>query len=484
MTGGTICMQHSSSGYIPATGFQKACLAGIPPFNDGTPFTMLDVVINTKGEVQPHASLRTPPSTYQRHIRYTVFEFDELLDSCSVGAKEWTEIAEIIFCNYDLFDGFVILHGTDTLAYTASALSFMLQNLRKPVIMTGSQAPMRELQSDAIHNFLGSLVIAGHFMIPEVCVYFNNRLLRGNRATKTSASDFAAFDSPNYPPLAITSSSRTNVAWELILMPKETESLSLQKILDTKHVASLRLFPGIRTEMINAVLKMDGLRGLVLETFGPGSAPLGPDRALIKALARAADEGILIISVSQCMPGRILQTMTICLRVIGLTGSVNPIYDSVASLSKAGIVAGLDMTTEAALTKLAYLFASPNATTRSVAEGMVKSLRGELIEKSKPIFENPKASVPKNAQVFNDLCSAISLNDVERVQAILNSQSRSYLNNSDYMGNMPLVGSPKFWWKGIDRSLHVCSMWPLFHHQLPSYVSFCLMEPLHTHKIE
>lgn len=268
---------------------------------------MLDVVINTNGDVRTHASLRTPPSAYQRQIRYTVFEFDELVDSCSVGAKEWTAIAEIIFCNYDLFDGFVILHGTDTLAYTSSALSFMLRNLRKPVILTGAQAPMRELQSDAIQNLLGSLVIAGHFMIPEVCLYFNNRLLRGNRATKTSASDFAAFDSPNHPPLAITSSSRTNVAWKLIRTPNENESFSLQKVLDTKHVGSLRLFPGIRPEMVNAVLKMEGLRGLVLETFGPGSAPPGPDQALTKALARAADEGILIVSVSQCMPRRFLR---------------------------------------------------------------------------------------------------------------------------------------------------------------------------------
>ena len=301
MTGGTICMQRSQSGYVPATRFQEACLAGIPLFDDGFPPTKVDVVINTNGDIKTHFTLRTPPSAYQRKTRYTVFEFDELVDSCSVGGKEWTDIAKIIFFNYNLFDGFVVLHGTDTLAYTASALSFMLQNLRKPVILTGAQAPMRELQSDAIHNLLGSLVIAGHFVIPEVCIYFNNRLLRGNRATKTSASDFAAFDSPNYPPLAITSSSRTNVAWELIRKPNE-ETFSLPKVLHTKAVASLRLFPGIRTEMVDAVLKMKGLRGLVLETFGPGSAPLGPDQDLVKMFARAADEGILIISVSQCMP--------------------------------------------------------------------------------------------------------------------------------------------------------------------------------------
>ncbi|KAK4862343.1 hypothetical protein LT330_003481 [Penicillium expansum] len=428
MTGGTIGMQHSPSGYVPATDFQESCLAGISLFNDGSPSSVLNVVMNRKGDIQTRTSLRTPPSAYQRQIRYTVCEFDDLIDSCSVGAKEWTDIAEIIFCNYGLFDGFVVLHGTDTLAYTSSALSFMLRNLGKPVILTGAQVPMRELQSDALHNLLGSLVIAGHFKIPEVCLYFNNRLLRGNRSTKTSASEFAAFDSPNYPPLAVTLSSGTNVAWDLVRKPKETESFSLQKVLDTRHVACLRLFPGIRPEMVNAVLKMEGLRGLVLETFGPGSAPLSPDRALIKALACAVDEGIVIISVSQC-----------------LNGSVNPVYDSVASLSNAGIVAGLDMTTEAAMTKLAYLFALPNSTTRSVAEGMVKSLRGELIEISGPIFEHPNVTKSESSLVLSDLCQAISLNDAERVQGILNSQNCSSLNDSDYMGNTPLVSSPMSW---------------------------------------
>ncbi|EKV13907.1 Hypothetical protein PDIG_35600 [Penicillium digitatum PHI26] len=481
MTGGTIGMQHSSTGYIPAAGFQEACLSGIPLFNDGSPSSMLDVVIDTNGDIRRLASLRTPPSVYQRQIRYTVFEFDELMDSCSVSAKEWTEIAEIIFCNYDLFDGFVILHGTDTLAYTSSALSFMLRNLAKPVILTGAQAPMRELQSDAIHNLLGSLVIAGHFKIAEVCLYFNNRLLRGNRATKISASDFAAFDSPNYPPLAITSSSRTNVAWELVRKPMETERFSLQKVLDTKHVATLRLFPGIRPEMVNAVLKMEGLRGLVLETFGPGSAPLGPDRALIKTLARGVDEGIVIVSVSQCMPHLFPITIITCLQAIGLTGSVNPIYDSVASLGNAGIVAGLDMTTEAALTKLAYLFALPSSTTRSVANDMVKSIRGELVESSKPIFEHSKVNTSEKSQGFNDLCDAISSNELERVQGILNVQNRSYLNDSDYMGNTPLVSSH---WQRRFTEAHEYSMWPLFHHQLQSSASFCLMGPSQTRIIE
>ena len=177
-------------------------MAPRPSFNDGSSVDDVVVVVDDGTEVS-HRSLRTPISTYQKHVRYAVFEFQELLDSSSISAQGWSHIAQTIFRNYELFDAFVILHGTDSLAYTCSALSFMLQNLGKPVILTGSQAPMLELQNDATDNLLGSLIIAGHFMIPEVCLFFNYRLLRGNRSTKISASDFSAFDSPNAPPLYV-----------------------------------------------------------------------------------------------------------------------------------------------------------------------------------------------------------------------------------------------------------------------------------------
>lgn len=217
MTGGTICMKRSPNGFVPARGFLEAGLAPRPSFNDGANPDDIPVVIE-RGAEKLHRSLRTPISTYGKHVRYVVYEFDELLDSSSINANGWAQIAETIHWNYRTFDAFVILHGTDSLAYTCSALSFMLQNLGKPVILTGSQAPMfvvfalhshrllttsrLELQNDATDNLLGSLIIAGHFMIPEVCLFFNQKLFRGNRVTKVSASDFAAFASPNFPPLA------------------------------------------------------------------------------------------------------------------------------------------------------------------------------------------------------------------------------------------------------------------------------------------
>lgn len=305
MTGGTICMRQSPMGFVPARGFQEHCLAPMPAFNDRSPSIAKDVMVNTESggrETVAHPSLRTPPTAYGRRVRYTVYEFEELLDSSSIDAKGWTQIARTIERNYTLFDGFVVLHGTDSLAYTCSALSFMLRNLGKPVVLTGSQAPMLELQNDATDNLLGSLVVAGHFMIPEVCLYFNNRLFRGNRAVKVSASDFAAFDSPNCAPLAVTTSTRTNVNWELVQRPRGIEHFKLQTDLDTKHVACLRIFPGITPEMLDAVLRLGGLRGLVLETFGAGNAPHGQDNAMTRVLEEAIQRGIVIVNITQCTP--------------------------------------------------------------------------------------------------------------------------------------------------------------------------------------
>lgn len=298
MTGGTICMQNSPSGFVPARGFQDACLSRVPTFNDGSQPTEIDVIINDDGEKESHKGLRTPMTAYGRQVRYTVLEFKELLDSSSIDAKGWAEIAETISRNYTLFDGFVILHGTDSLAYTCSALSFMLQDLGKPVILTGSQAPMLELQNDATDNLLGSLVVAGHFMVPEVCLYFNYKLFRGCRATKVAASDFSAFASPNYTPLAVTTSMRTNVDWDTINRPRNLAHFSIRTNIDTSHVACLCIFPGITPEMVDAVLKLEGLRGLVLLTFGAGNAP--QDNAMMKVLGDAIGRGIVIVNVTQC----------------------------------------------------------------------------------------------------------------------------------------------------------------------------------------
>ena len=323
-------------------------MAPRPSFNDGSNPDDIVVVVDDGNKVF-HRSLRTPISTYQKHVRYAVFEFQELLDSSSIDAEGWSHIAQTIFRNYKLFDSFVILHGTDSLAYTCSALSFMLQNLGKPVILTGSQAPMLELQNDAVShlfrdfpasfvqhfelqdlshelntpetclrthiqsqqrhadskiiktdNLLGSLIVAGHFMIPEVCLFFNYKLFRGNRSIKISASAFAAFASPNAPPLGYISSLKTHVSWGDIYRPTHLKPFSIQTNRATGDVACLRIFPGIEPRMVEAVLQLDGLKGLVLETFGSGNAPGGPDGALTKVFANAIKRGIVIVNVTQC----------------------------------------------------------------------------------------------------------------------------------------------------------------------------------------
>ncbi|KAI9753432.1 MAG: hypothetical protein M1835_000994 [Candelina submexicana] len=396
-------------------------MAPRPSFNDGSRPEAIDAM-DCNDEKKSLPSLRTPISTYERRIRYVVLEFDELLDSSSIDANGWGKIAKAIHRNYQLFDAFIVLHGTDSLAYTCSALSFMLQNLGKPVILTGSQAPMLELQNDATDNLLGSLVIAGHFMIPEVCLFFNYKLFRGNRAMKTSANEFSAFSSPNYPPLATISSLTTNVSWNQIYRPTHIDPFSIQTNLDTAHVCVLRIFPGIKPEMVDGVLKVQGLRGLILETFGAGNAPGGPDSALTKVIAAAVQRGIVIINVTQCV-----------------TGTVSPLYAPATILGRQGVVFGHDMTSEAALTKLSYLLALPGSTPEQVAKDMAVSIRGELTEHSQTLFQHPESRdlAPRKAN-FTALGYAISKGSLEEVREILRGDPEWLLNDADYSGNTPL----------------------------------------------
>jgi lysophospholipase len=354
-----------------------------------------------------------------------VHEFEQLLDSSSIDAAGWDQIAKTIYRNYQLFDGFVVLHGTDSLAYTCSALSFMLQNLGKPVILTGSQAPMMQLQTDAQDNLLSSLIIAGHFMIPEVCLFFNFKLFRGNRATKVSADEFQAFSSPNMPPLATISSLRTNVQWHLVYRPTVVEPFGIQTKLDTAHVACLRIFPGMRPEMVDAVLRLDGLKGLVLETFGAGNTPGGPDSAMTRILADAVKRGIVIVNVTQC-----------------LSGSVSPLYAPATILGRAGVVFGQDLTSEAALTKLAYLLALPDATPEEVAARMSVSIRGELTETTRTHFEHPKSGALTPAlSSLTALGYAIQKGNLQEARDIIRGEPRWLLNDADYQLNTPVVSS-------------------------------------------
>ncbi|OLN84463.1 60 kDa lysophospholipase [Colletotrichum chlorophyti] len=425
MTGGTICMQPTADGLQPIGGFLKNAMAPRPSFNDkSSPKVQLEALKDGKKVVLD--SLRTPPSAYSRHIRYGVLEFSPLLDSSSISAEGWTEIAQTIRENYRLFDGFVVLHGTDSLSYTASALSFMLSDLGKPVILTGSQASIFALQSDAVDNLLGSLIIAGTFVIPEVGLFFHHKLFRGNRTSKVSSAAFEAFASPNCEPLAKVNGLGIDVNWPIVLRPTRIAELQVTKHLDTAHVACLRVFPGIRPEMLDSVLRVPDLRGLILETFGMGNAPSGIDGSLTKVIKAAVDRGVIVVNVSQCM-----------------SGFVSPVYGPGTELGRAGVIFGLDLTAEAALTKLSYLLAIPNLSTAEVSARMSQSLRGEMTEMALPVFSHPSgtldslgARLTASESAFTVLGYAIRNGNVRAVKEILDNDGQlELLKMADYAGN-------------------------------------------------
>ncbi|OAA66839.1 lysophospholipase-like protein [Niveomyces insectorum RCEF 264] len=375
MTGGTICMRPSPDGLVPMDGFLAHAMAPRPSFNDASPPTVLQVHHDGRRCALP--SLRTPVSAYGRHIRYGILEFAPLLDSSSISSAGWTAIAEAVRDNYPLFDGFVVLHGTDSLAYTASALSFMMADLGKPVILTGSQASIFALQSDAVDNLLGSLIIAGTFTIPEVCLFFHHTLFRGNRTTKVSASSFEAFASPNAAPLARVTGLGVDVAWSRVRRPTRIAGFRITKYLHTAHVACFRIFPGIMPEMLASVLHVPNLRGLILETFGMGNAPGGVDGSLTEVIRDAvAVRRIVVVNVSQCT-----------------NGFVSPLYAPATALGRAGVVFGHDLTTEAALTKLSYLLAVEGLSYEDITAQMGRSLRGEMTEIYPPVFSHPAGAL-------------------------------------------------------------------------------------------
>ncbi|XP_067290391.1 60 kDa lysophospholipase-like [Pseudorasbora parva] len=237
---------------------------------------------------------------------------------------------------YEDYDGFVVLHGTDTMAYTASALSFMCENLGKPVVLTGSQLPIFEMRSDGRDNLLGALLIAGQFVIPEVCLYFHHKMYRGNRVTKVDSGSFNGFASPNLPPLA-NAEVDININWDTVWRPSTPAKFTVNTQLN-QNVGLLRLFPGITTDTVKAFL-MAPMEGVILETYGSGNAP-DNRQDLLNEIRNATDRGLIIVNCTQCLRG----TVTIS-------------YATGQALSKAGVVAGFDMTPEAALSKLSYVLA-------------------------------------------------------------------------------------------------------------------------------
>ncbi|GEA13167.1 asparaginase [Alteromonas sp. KUL49] len=327
-TGGTIGMKPSEQGYVPAAGFLQNTLKNMPEFH--------------RPEMPD----------------FTLHEYDNLIDSSDMNPSDWQRIANDIAANYDNYDGFIILHGTDTMAYTASALSFMLENLSKPVIVTGSQIPLAELRSDGQVNLLNALYVAANYPIAEVSLFFNNRLLRGNRSRKVDADGFNAFDSPNFPPLLEAGINISLNAGKLAT--PTSESLMVSKV-SAQPIGMVSLYPGIAAQVIQNTL-MQPVNALILLSYGVGNAP--QNAKLIEQLEYARQRQIPIVNCTQCLRGS-----------VNMRG-----YATGNALKEAGVLSGGDMTPEATLAKLHYLL-SKDIDYKTLTEQLTKSLRGELSER-------------------------------------------------------------------------------------------------------
>ena len=301
------------------------------------------------------------PTLKSLALEITAVSFETPIDSSNINPEHWQLISSVIYDQYEQHDGFVVLHGTDTMAYTASALSFMLDGLRKPVIFTGAQLPISEPRSDARENLITALDIASARdsddpIVPEVCIYFDYELLRGNRSKKVESMQFDAFDSGNYPPLA-KAGVKIDYNFSVIRLPERATDLRLRATFET-NIAILKLFPGIHRNVVNAILNTEGLKAVILETFGSGNAPTLT--WLLDELSLSIAKGVIIVNISQCPGGRVVQGR----------------YETSKALQQIGVISGADMTTEAAVTKLMLLIGEYGPANAKTMIGI--SLAGEL----------------------------------------------------------------------------------------------------------
>src|ERR1700748_2576798 len=330
-------------------------------YTGGTIGMMTDPVTKVLKPINFEQIMDNVPELEKLNCKIKVHSFEEIIDSSNMNPAIWGQLAGLIEANYDTVDGFVILHGSDTMSFTASALSFMLENLAKPVILTGSQLPISAIRTDAKENLMTSIEIAkakknDRSRVPEVCIYFDYKLFRGNRSFKYNSSKFEAFRSPNYPILA-ESGVHLRFSVNDIRHPKEGETLKVHKNV-VSDVAVLKLYPGISPTVVETILGAD-VRGIVMETFGAGNTTT--DQWFIDLLKKAIDSGKVVVDISQCKVGTV---------ELGR-------YETSKQLKDIGVANGYDMTYESAVTKMMYLlgqFENP----LDVRQYLEIDLRGEL----------------------------------------------------------------------------------------------------------
>uniref|UniRef100_A0A672NF95 asparaginase n=1 Tax=Sinocyclocheilus grahami TaxID=75366 RepID=A0A672NF95_SINGR len=411
-TGGTIGMTYHNNVLSPEPNALVETLRKLPILHDEQYAQQTRLYEYYK---PPENTLVLPLSKQNKRIVYRVLEYSPLLDSCNMTTDDWATIGKDIEKHYEQYDGFVILHGTDTMAYTASALSFMCENLGKPVILTGSQVPIYEMRNDGRDNLLGALLIAGQFVIPEVCLYFHHKLYRGNRVTKVDAASFNAFTSPNLPPLA-NAEVDIKINWDTVWRANTTAKFTVNTQMN-RNVGLLRLFPGITADTVRAFLQPP-MDGIVLETYGSGNAP--DNRAdLLDEIRKATERGLIMINCTQC-----------------LRGSVTTSYATGQALSDAGLVAGRACVRERERERervLRVLRQVVSCLNRGLCTANTYQLHHCVCH---ALFPFRELEAIRDALTPTLVCVAAKIGDIEALEAI--REMGTDLSNADYDGRTPL----------------------------------------------